>query len=45
MKREGRVAKYGVPLGICASISSSPSLQNKDPVGGVGSTSRRWRWV
>ncbi len=24
---------------------SSPSLQNKDPGGGVGSTSRRWRLV
>ncbi len=24
---------------------SSPSLQNKDPGGGVGSTSRGWRWV
>ncbi len=26
-------------------IFSSPSLQNKDPGGGVGSTSRGWRWV
>ncbi len=25
--------------------SNSPSLQNKDPGGGVGSTSRGWRWV
>ncbi len=31
---------------ICVAINiSSPSLQNKDPGGGVGSTSRGWRWV
>ncbi len=28
-----------------ASEGSSPSLQNKDPGGGAGSTSRGWRWV
>ncbi len=26
-------------------LFSSPSLQNKDPGGGVGSTSRGWRLV
>ncbi len=26
-------------------VGSSPSLQNKDPGGGVGSTSRGWRLV
>ncbi len=26
-------------------IVSSPSLQNKDPGGGVGSTSRGWRLI
>ncbi len=26
-------------------LVSSPSLQNKDPGGGVGSTSRGWRLV
>ncbi len=28
-----------------ARLISSPSLQNKDPGGGVGSTSRGWRLV
>ncbi len=28
-----------------AKLYSSPSLQNKDPGGGVGSTSRGWRLV
>ncbi len=29
----------------CPTRCSSPSLQNKDPGGGVGSTSRGWRLV
>ncbi len=39
-----RSCKLISPADQLTAQRSSPSLQNKDPGGGVGSTSRGWRW-